>query len=203
MKRIRPLAVSLPLATVFIAWVWFSTAGIDYSGSSPLLALRTAGWFILGFPFILGFSYLFAWFAASMYRRFGLPALAAIWLALLTCLFLSIAGSLPQARLAGIVGSELADRVQIYRLIASDTFNDGTVTLGECSGTPELLAEIAERQSLNEQEIIPAALFARLTDGKDDDRTQLAYGDSRCVFFLSPKTGRILFRQQSVEPSER
>ncbi|MFC1759134.1 hypothetical protein ACFL2H_10270 [Planctomycetota bacterium] len=200
MKRIQPILVSLPVVIPFVAWFWFDMAVIDYSGGNPLLSLRTAGWFVLGSPFIVGLSCLLAWFTAAMYRRFGITALVMIWLALVTCLLLSIKTSLPQGRLSRIIGSKLAQGVEIHRLISSDSFGDGTFTLGEFAGTSDLLKQIAKYRSLREQEIVPASQFGPLIDDTDDYRTYSAYGDSRSTFFLSPETNTIYFRHQSANP---
>ncbi|MCA9213212.1 MAG: hypothetical protein KDB27_09115 [Planctomycetales bacterium] len=200
MKRLRPLYVSVPAVILFVVWCWFGMASIDYSGGPPLLALQTAGWFALGFPFIIGMSCLLAWFTVAMYGRFGVKALVAIWLALLTCVCVSIRESLPQQRLARIIGAELAQDVKILRLISSDSFGDGTFTLGEIAGTSELLEQIVEYRSLLEKEIVPATQFGPLIEDTGDYRSQTAYGDSRSTFFLSPDTGTIVFRYSSDAP---
>jgi hypothetical protein len=197
MNNLRPLGVSLPMAAAFVVWMWFGMAGVDYSGGNPLLALRTAGWFVLGSPFIILMAYWFARLSTSLYRRWG--AVAALIMLVAACVAVvgTAVSKLPHGRVSAIIGSKLAKDVVVRRLHSSDSFGDGICTRGVFTGGRTKLKEIAEKLSLLEVQVVPAAQFGEMVGDSTDFEQTTAYTNSRSMFFLMPDTDEIAFWYRS------
>ena len=193
MSNLRPLGFSLSMAIAFVVWMWFGMAGIDYSGGNPLLGLRTAGWFVLGSPFIILMAYLFARLSVALYRRWG--AVAAYIMLVAACF--AIAGTaiskLPHGRISSLIGSKLAKDIVVRRLQSRDSFGDGVYTRGVFTGGRTKLREIAEKLSLREVQVVPAAQFGEMIEESADFEEKPAYANSRSMFFLIPDTDDIVF----------
>ncbi len=197
LNRIHPLYVSVPVVILFIAWVWFSLSVVNYTGGSPLLSLRTAGWFYISLPFTFGLAFLLGWIAAVMYRKYGYNSQGIILLALIACVSLSIRENLPRGQLFNIIGSKLAQDATIHRIVSHDTFNNGIVVYGELSGSDEFLEDISTYRSLSDIEIVPRYMFHVFDEYENDYGERVAHGDSYAIFYLSPRTGKIAFRYLS------
>lgn len=193
MSSLRPLGFSLSMATAFLVWMWFGMAGIDYSGGNPLLGLRTAGWFVVGSPFILLMAYWCARLSASLFRRWGAVAACIMLVAACVAIVGTAISTLPHGRVSAIIGSKLAKDIVVRRLQSRDSFGDGVYTRGVFTGGRTKLREIAEKLSLREVQVVPAAQFGDMVEEPTDFEEQTAYANSRAMFFLIPDTDDIAF----------
>ena len=144
----RPWPLGLATVCVFIALNWFSMSGLRFDGTNHLSARTTAGWFVLGFPFILALGLLCAAGVTFLWRRVhkiaGWGALAL----LVALLAGSLGASTPERRLVAIIGPRAAQQAALERLEVVDSFNAGETAWGIISGPDDLLETIARDRSL-------------------------------------------------------
>lgn len=196
-----PWPLALLAFCSFLALAWFSMACLDFDGTNYWSSRTTAGWFILGSPFILGMGLSYAALVASSARH----GYKVICLALLACLLLlavSVRWSSPEGRLAAIVGERAAQHATIERLKIVDSFNDGETAWGVISGPEDLLREIAEDRSLEmtaDSSPDPRLRrpFPELFPELESDESQPEIGDAvsnqRAAFFRRRSSGQIYF----------
>ena len=131
---------------------WFGMSATDYDGALDWSTFRTAGWFILGLPFIAGFAALYsALFCLVAIRKSQTLAWVALVVVSAVLFMLSIYCALPSTRVRYVVG-EAACRVgRLEQLRVSDSFNDGITTRGVISGPDELIEIIREHRPLERE----------------------------------------------------
>ncbi len=112
----------------------------DYRPGSFAGGRTTAGWFVLGAPFLLGFGLLMSLPFSCIARRTR-PVVG--WLCLLAVFVpltaLAILETTPVARLHTALGVEPPVGTRIHRIAQYDSFNDGSMTAGICSGNSDFV----------------------------------------------------------------
>jgi len=109
----------------------------------------TAGWFVLGSPFLFGFGLLASMFFSFVARRAG-PVVG--WLCLLVVfvplILVSFKRTTPAGRLRTALDIEPPPELRIHRIQQFDSFNDGICISGVCSAAPQLFQTLIASHSL-------------------------------------------------------
>jgi hypothetical protein len=196
-KFLRPWLLTLTGSLLFFGWAWLDMSGMDYDGESVIGGYRTAGWFILGLPFLavlaLGYGAFFAFLARRVHVIFG-------WLCLFAvagCMIL-LAGraSLPSQRLARVLGESPARMANLHHLREMDSFNGGTRTYGVVSGPENLLASLVSRHRLEHS---PQTSLQPLNGQSLPDYGD-TYANNRLTCYRNPESGKIWFVHRSRSP---
>jgi hypothetical protein len=119
-----PLLLASMLAFMII--MWYGMAMIDYRLGMPGSYRRTAGWFILGFVPMLGFSFLYGLIFLGLARWRGqfvawvlMIGLSSIWLSK------EVPHSSLEARLQPFIGQEMLGSCVVAAAQVRDSMNDG------------------------------------------------------------------------------
>lgn len=180
--------------SLFLVLVWFLMSGVDYHGGDEFLSLTTAGWFVLGFPFIAAFGIayglVFALIGIKTRFWFGWLLLLGITIPLVVY---TARQALPRNRLKSILGPDVIAIAAVESLREQDSFNDGTFMRGVLSGPPKLLDLIVRNRKLNRQ--VGMSLSSFQSAFRDDAFPDYgdAYSDERSAFYCDAERGRIYF----------
>jgi hypothetical protein len=190
---------SLPLAvtgTIFcLAWFWLNLSDTEYRVPNRPFFAKTAGWFVVGLPFMvpftLSFGVLLGWIARRRGTRTGWFVLCVIGLPALAQGFHE---SLPETRVRRIIGPQATSQMSLKSFRQHDTLNEGTFSCGTLAYSDALMAAIqAFRPTLQrsvsteydlsvEDAPIPKYLVERFTD----DRTHFMVSpDRKELFFVA------------------
>jgi hypothetical protein len=204
-ESLRPWPLAAASVGVLMVASWYDMAGLEYRDKAQGSPLTTAGWFVMGFPMLVGFGLLFAclvtWFARKVSPWAAWPLLLLLsfyWL------HWEIAKAQPTARLSRIIGPDAAAMATIHRLRQRDSFGDGTFTEGIISGPAGLLPEIVRYRSLEPSSMAPLHRFEAQEQGYPPmpgpnvlpDYGDVV-GDERARFYLHPPSGKIYFYYES------
>ena len=163
----RPWPLFIGVMICFMVWCWFSMSGIDYQDNAPHFGYRTAGWFILGFPFLLGLGLVVALGVTFVARRAGnLISWTITAVAFGILISNAVVSSLPGNRLSSVVNVD-ASSVRIYRLMQMDSFNGGITTFAMIQGDDELFDRICQANKLRECPNSTPTFFNWLHDGEE------------------------------------
>jgi len=152
LRRFRPILLTVTGIIAFLVWQWLDSSTMDYRHDVAGGGLRTAGWFIFGMPFLLGFAAL-STMPFSMLARKGKPLVA--WAAMIIFFALAICfsytRSTPSARLQRAFDVDVPSDTVINYLRDLDSFNNGTTTVGVIRTTPNFVDLVVQEHSLTEQ----------------------------------------------------
>jgi hypothetical protein len=202
MDFLRPWSLTIAGVCLFFVWAWVAMSGMDYDGTSPLTAFTTAGWFVLGIPCIGGLSLAYSAICALLARKLHVVIGWSALLITASCMILfTVQGTLPNRRLARIVGDDTARVATIHRLREMDSFGDGTSTSGVISGPGNLLDLIIAHRGLD----MPRMTALHVFDHHGLDTRSLpdygeTYQDDHSIFYRHPDSQRIYFKYRS-DPS--
>ena len=141
-------------------------SGMDYFEGAPSGGYQTAGWFLLGMPFLLGFSFLVSVAITFMARRMGAAvtwSLAVVVFGVL--IYQSVIISLPKNRLAAVVNVDLQN-AKICRLKQMDSYCDGVTTIALIDGDTNLFDQICLANELRESSTCTPTFFNWLHDNE-------------------------------------
>ena len=150
----------------FVAWCWLSMSGMDYYEGAPYFGYKTAGWFLLGMPFLLGFGLVITAILAFISRRtrtfigWTITALAYGFL-----ISQSVISSLPNNRLASLLNLEPND-LRIIRLKQMDSHSDGITTVALIDGDDILFDKICRANDMVHSSEFTPTFFNWLHDGE-------------------------------------
>lgn len=149
MKDLRPFSLTAIVMLLFCAWIWIGMSSADYSVAQPGGSRKTAGWFILGFPFIVVFG-LLASLLFSLIARRSRPIVA--WGCVLaifpTLIAISIRYTTPEARVQSALGVKLPADTEVIRVVQQDSFNAGITYWGICTGDQQFLNMLITHHAL-------------------------------------------------------
>jgi hypothetical protein len=199
----RPSPFFLAGVAVSIAFWWFGLAGIEYRQGVTLFPYRTAGWFVMGSPFILGFSVLAGMVVAKLARRRRWAGGLVLVVGVLLTVAYAYLGS-PGRRVREIIGPEAVKTATIEELRTLDSFNGGETTCGIFNGPEILWSQIGAFRGVG-----PKATITELfqLQNRFPDAAIEAEGpallDERGTFYHSPKDGRVYFIVNQAGPGFR
>ena len=153
MKLLRPFPVTAGALILFALWAWIGMSNLEYRPGHVAGGRTTAGWFVLGSPFLLGFGLLvslpFSFVARRARPVIGWVCLLAVFVPLIVFAFIR---TTPQARLRTALGIEPPAETRIQRLEQFDSFNDGSTIAGVCSASPQLVQTLVATHDLRASE---------------------------------------------------
>lgn len=121
----------------------------DYRAGRVGGGRTTAGWFLLGSPFLLGFALLMSMLFSLIARR-ARPLIA--WLCLVVIftplIAMALVNSTPAARLRTALDIEPPAGTRIHRIQKFDSFNDGSMISGVCSADPQFVSRLIATHAL-------------------------------------------------------
>lgn len=151
-KRLRPLSITGATVLLVAAWFWLDDCNTQYRAGDAGGGRTTAGWFILGLPFLLGFVLLASLLFSFIARRAGVISGWACLLVLFIPLMVrAYVSSTPAARLRSALNIDLPAGTRIQRLDQFDSFNDGISISGVCSATPQVVQTLIAAHALKTQ----------------------------------------------------
>lgn len=175
-------------------------SGIKYHEGVTFFGLRTAGWFLLGLPMLIGMGLFLALPICFLARKLS-PA--AGWIVLLAisvpAIINAFYSSLPHQRLESVLGVEIPDETKIHFLVQGDSFNDGVQTAGEFSGSMAILNSIAKKNGLQEK-VKPLLFMNRMFEIELPESAKVMTGELMTCY-LDPKTDRIYFSARNSLPN--
>jgi hypothetical protein len=149
LRLLRPISITFATLILFAVWMWIEMSGIEYRPVSVVKERTTAGWFMLGSPFLLGFGLLVSLLFTLIARRTR-PVVG--WLCLLVVfvplISFAYSSTTPAARLRTALGSQPPVGTQIRRIEQYDSFNEGITIAGVCSGSPQFVQTLITAHSL-------------------------------------------------------
>ncbi|MCC6123938.1 MAG: hypothetical protein IT426_03170 [Pirellulales bacterium] len=193
-KKSKPILFFIVGTSLAMVAFWFGMATINYDAETSVFPFVTAGWFVLGFPFVVGFSLFYAIVLYFLFRRLGKLF---TWLAMLTVSTLLIAysidSSLPRNQIRVVLGDEIAKQVSIIKLRISDSFRDGRTYFGLIRGPKNLIQTLKKRFSLkiHENDAIDPNNFEMLS--LPTPKSTTTYSDDRRTFYVSENSEDICF----------
>ena len=141
-------------------------SGMDYFEGAPSGGYQTAGWFLLGMPFLLGFGFLVSAAIAFVARRMGAAvAWSFAFLVFGVLIYQSVVLSLPNNRLAAVLNVDLQN-VRICRLKQMDSHSDGITTVALIDGDTDLFDQICLANELRESSAFTPTFFNLLHDNE-------------------------------------
>jgi hypothetical protein len=181
-------------AVLLMIAAWFNMSCMLYTPETAWFPFRTAGWFILGLPFVLGcslgYSALF-WLAS---RRTGRRI---AWGLMLICSIIIVSAAvhsaLPASHLRWVLGEEAAASSTLEYLRILDSFNDGLTYIGKVKGPTTLLETVAAHHGLKDGGSVDLRVLRSYFHNGDIQPGGDAYSDRYGFFYLSPGTQRLYF----------
>jgi len=148
-KLLRPFSITAGTLILFALWAWIDMSNAEYRPGRVAGGRTTAGWFVLGSPFLVGFG-LLASLPFSFVARRARPAVG--WLCLLAVfvplIVFAILRTTPNARLRRALDIELPAETGIQCLDQFDSFNNGSSVAGICSASPQLVQALIATHAL-------------------------------------------------------
>jgi hypothetical protein len=192
-KARKPILMIICGILLFEVWAWFAMSSMDYHEGAPFWGLKTAGWFILGSPFLVGIGFVGTLLFVFIGRKLH-PFLGWVCLLLLGSILIAITFNevLPENRLSSRLRVDLPPGTTIYRLRQGDSFNDGISIYGIFSGSKELMDEIAGENDLTLKEM-SLEDFVQYFDDKTLPSHGDAYVNERMTCYFDDQLGKIFF----------
>ena len=187
-----------------MVYVWFDFSNMIYDGQSTLTAYRTAGWFYLGLPGIIGFAFVYSMFFTLFARRLHMAFGWSCLLVVAGCMTIyAIYSTLPSQRLARAIGKESAMLSSIHHLHQHDTFNGGTMTHGIITGPDNLMDLVIDQNDLVLSPLSSLDLLRRALDEHSLPDYGEKYENERLTCYQHPQSGKIYFAYRSALPRRR
>ena len=156
---------------------------IDYRPGRIAGGRETAGWFVLGSPFLLGFgllaSLLFSFVARRTRPVVGWLGLLAVFVPLIVFACLR---TTPAARLRTALDIELPAGTEILRMKEYDSFNDGSTIGGVCSVSPETVQTLIAIHGLKASDSA-GMLHQVLPDEPIPEEAHVFAGDQLTIYY--------------------
>ena len=176
---------------LFLIGMWFGMSTLHYKASESVFPFRTAGWFVIGFPFFAlaacGFSAVFCLIAQKVHKTAWILMLIASSLFLLR----TVNSALPYNQLAKITGEELAGKLKLEEFYKGDSFNDGEFAYGIICGNESTMKLITEHKVLEHKISVPIQ-FTFFKNHKLPETGDI-YSDSHGYFYVSHESNKIYF----------
>jgi hypothetical protein len=183
LKLLRPFSITLATLILFTLWAWIDMSGTEYRPGSMVGGRTTAGWFVLGSPFLLGFAFLVSLLFSLISRRTK-PVVG--WLCVLAVfgplIAFAFSRTTPGARLRTVLGSEPPVGTQIQRIDQYDSFNDGSTIAGVCSGSPQFVQSLITAHSLKASDS-SGLLKQMLRDEPIPEEVTVLAGDELTIWY--------------------
>lgn len=158
-------------------------SGTEYRPGSIAGGRTTAGWFVLGSPFLLGFGLLVSLFFSFISRR---TRTVVGWLCLLIVFTPLIAfaysRTTPAARLRTALDIEPPAGTQIQRIERYDSFNDGSTIAGVCSASQQFVQALITAHALKESNS-GGLLHQVLRDEPIPEEARVFAGDQLTIYY--------------------
>ena len=178
---------------LFEIWAWFAMSSMDYHEGAMFWGLETAGWFILGTPFLVAIGFvgtlLFVFLRHKTRPIFGWVCLSLVGAIVIAITFNA---QLPENRISSTLRVDLPPGTTVYRLRQADSFNDGISIYGIFSGSKELMDTIASENDLTQESISLHIVFQYFDDETLPEAGD-AYVNEQMVCYLDHQADRILF----------
>jgi hypothetical protein len=162
----------------------------------------TAGWFLLGLPFLLGLglivSLLFSLISRCTRPAFGWLCLAVVFTPLIVS---ACSKTTPAARLRAALTTEPPVGTSIYRIEQYDSFNDGSTIIGVCSASPEYVQTLLTTHSL-EVSGQGGFLNRRLRDEPIPEEATV-YSNNELIIWYDAEHSRLYFYRRIGQRPER
>lgn len=169
-------------------WLWFDMAGLDYQ-SGDIFPFRTAGWFVLGQPFVIPIFGFAAWVTSTLFKHWPRTMAILAAMSLSALLGTSIFNALPQQQLSRLIGPALAQLCEIKTMKVSDSFGDGLISQGTLVIGPEFIEKAHADPDFD--------LIKRHPDEHPHaDGSHTIYNSEKVELRLTPDGKRCVFRSQ-------
>lgn len=196
----RPFSISAGAIALFVIWIWLDGSCLDYRVGAWLGGRTTAGWFLLGSPFLFIFSFIGA-LVPTLLARKTRPVIA--WI-LLLALFVPLivrawVNTTPMARLKLSLEIDPPADLKIDRLQMYDSFNDGNTVYAVCTADQAFVDRLIARHRLTLQTDDPSeSNYARSFDEALPTDLKWYQGQHLTVYF-SEERSRIYFIRRLYE----
>lgn len=196
-----PVTMFVTGVLLMVIALWFLVSMTHYTPETAWFPFRTAGWFIIGFPFVLAFSLGYSAIFGFVSRWTGRQvAWGLMLLSSAIIIWASVHSALPASRLRMILGQEAAAKSTVEYLRIRGSFCDGQTMVGKVSGPTTLLQTVVAHHALKEER--KSSRVGELRGHfRDDDIPEYGkvYSDARGFFYWSPATGSLYFIRFSRE----
>ena len=183
LKPLRPFSITAGALILFALWAWISMSNIEYRPGRFAGGRTTAGWFVLGSPFLFGLGLLVSLFFSFVARRtrllYGCLCLLAVFVPLIV---FALIRTTPAARLRTALDVEPPAGTQIQRIEQFDSFNDGSTIAGVCSASPQLVQTLIAPHALKASDS-GGILHQVLRDEPIPEEGRVFAGDELTIYY--------------------
>ncbi len=142
-KRKTILLIMIPSIIMLFIAEWFNLADIYYIKGETIFPYNTAGWFVLGSPFMLVFNILLSSLYIPVSKRIGLKR---TWQTMTTIslilIILASYSSHPFTHVRSILGKDIMSKATLNKFCSHDSFNAGLFSSGVVSIDKEIINNI-------------------------------------------------------------
>jgi len=204
-KLLQPYSLTTAVLLLYFVWTWIDTSVIDYEPGRFDVGRRTAGWFVLGFPVILGIGLVialpFAWISRKTNLHLGGLAMLLLFIPLILHAW---ERSSPEGRMQMALKLTPPPSTQILHLRRYDSFSDGTTTQGICTTTPEYVDALIAKHQLKTTEHAAAMAHVPGFPRYPEDRQASVYRNSLLEIYHDQQQGQLYYSYKTLPPpSER
>jgi hypothetical protein len=183
LKLLRPFSITAGTLILFALWAWIDMSTMDYRPGRIAGGRTTAGWFVLGSPFLLGFGLLVSLLFSLIARRtrpvVGWLCLLAVFVPLIIVAYVR---TTPAARLRTALDIKPPTGTQIRRIVRYDSFNDGSTIAGVCSASPQFVQTLVEAHALRASNF-GGTLYQALRDEPIPEEVGALAGDELTLYY--------------------
>ncbi|MCE9532237.1 MAG: hypothetical protein K8T89_14125 [Planctomycetes bacterium] len=200
MKLLRPFSITAGTVALVAAWCWLDMSTADYRAGGFFGGRTTAGWFVIGSPFLLvfalGVSLVFSLIARRFGTRVGWACLLVVFVPLTAIAYFN---TTPAARVRAALDLDPPAGTQIFRIAQFDSFNEGISIYGVCSADAPFVDKLIAAKGLK-----PSDPHGLLPGGMQEEsippENAAAYSGNRLAIFYDADLSRLYFYRRFGQP---